>query len=70
MVATATRTLLENLDRIPDEGGRTKVAIICFDVALYFFSMTVSGRLVSPKMSLMRSAAWLLGVVYARSIRH
>lgn len=40
MVATATRTLLENLDRIPDEGGRTKVAIICFDVALYFFSMT------------------------------
>jgi protein transport protein SEC24 len=39
MVATATRTLLENLDRIPDEGDRTKIAIICFDVALYFFSM-------------------------------
>lgn len=39
MVATATRTLLENLDRIPDEGGRTKVAIVCFDVSLYFFSM-------------------------------
>ncbi|TFK38134.1 protein transporter SEC24 [Crucibulum laeve] len=39
MVATATRTILENLDRIPDEDGRTKVAIICFDVSLYFFSV-------------------------------
>ena len=41
MVATATRTILENLDRIPDEDGRTKVAIICYDVSLYFFSLTV-----------------------------
>ena len=41
MVATATRTILENLDRIPDEDGRTKVAIICFDVSLYFFSLPV-----------------------------
>ena len=41
MVATATRTILENLDRIPDENGRTKVAIIAFDVSLYFFSMPV-----------------------------
>ncbi|KAF8637917.1 hypothetical protein AX17_002539 [Amanita inopinata Kibby_2008] len=39
MVATATRTLLENLDRIPDEDERTKVAIICYDTSLYFFSM-------------------------------
>ncbi|KAG6916743.1 hypothetical protein DXG01_005563 [Tephrocybe rancida] len=39
MVATATRTLLENLDRIPDEDERTKVAIICYDVSLYFFSL-------------------------------
>ncbi|THG96981.1 hypothetical protein EW026_g4949 [Hermanssonia centrifuga] len=39
MVATATRTILENLDRIPDENGRTKVAIIAFDVSMYFFSM-------------------------------
>ncbi|KAF8802254.1 hypothetical protein BYT27DRAFT_7113454 [Phlegmacium glaucopus] len=39
MVATATRTILENLDRIPDEDERTKVAIICYDVSLYFFSM-------------------------------
>lgn len=39
MVATATRTIKENLDRIPDEDGRTKVAIICFDTSLYFFSL-------------------------------
>jgi len=41
MVATATRTILENLDRIPDEDERTKVAIICYDVSLYFFSLPV-----------------------------
>ncbi|TFK26550.1 protein transporter SEC24 [Coprinopsis marcescibilis] len=39
MVATATRTIRENLERIPDEDGRTKVAIVCFDTSLYFFSM-------------------------------
>lgn len=42
MVATATRALLENLDRIPDEDERTKIAIICYDVSLYFFSLPVS----------------------------
>ncbi|KAH9939470.1 protein transporter SEC24 [Amylocystis lapponica] len=40
MVATATRTILENLDRIPNEDARTKVAIVAFDVSLYFFSMS------------------------------
>ncbi|KXN89326.1 Protein transport protein SEC24 [Leucoagaricus sp. SymC.cos] len=39
MVATATRTILESLDRIPDEDQRTKVAIICYDTSLYFFSL-------------------------------
>ncbi|TFK72080.1 CPII coat sec24 protein [Pluteus cervinus] len=39
MVATATRTILENLERIPDEEGRTKVSIICYDTSLYFFSI-------------------------------
>jgi protein transport protein SEC24 len=43
MVATATRTILENLDRIPNEDDRTKIGIVCFDVSLYFFSMPVSG---------------------------
>lgn len=40
MVATATRTILESLDRIPNEDNRTKISIIAFDVALYFFSLT------------------------------
>lgn len=39
MVGTATRTILECLDRIPNEEGRTKVSIIAFDSALYFFSI-------------------------------
>jgi len=47
MVATATRTILENLDRIPDEGERTKIAIICYDVSLYFFSLPVSLPILS-----------------------
>ncbi len=41
MVATATRTILENLDRIPDENSRTKVGIVAFDTSLYFFSLPV-----------------------------
>lgn len=45
MVATATRTILENLDRIPNEDNRTKIAIVCFDVSLYFFSMPVRSSL-------------------------
>ncbi|KAG0695921.1 Sec23/Sec24 trunk domain-containing protein [Suillus ampliporus] len=39
MVATATRSILENLDRIPNEDERTKIAIIAYDTSLYFFSM-------------------------------
>ncbi|KAI0631186.1 protein transporter SEC24 [Trametes polyzona] len=39
MVATATRTILENLDRIPNEDNRTKVAFIAFDTSLHFFSL-------------------------------
>ncbi|CAK5261800.1 unnamed protein product [Mycena citricolor] len=39
MVATATRALLENLDRIPNDENMTKIGIICYDVSLYFFSM-------------------------------
>ncbi|KAI0252493.1 protein transporter SEC24 [Lactifluus subvellereus] len=40
MVATATRTILENLDRLPNEDQRTKVAIIAYDTSIYFFSMS------------------------------
>ncbi|KAN0084376.1 Sec23/Sec24 trunk domain containing protein [Tylopilus felleus] len=39
MVATAMRTILENLDRIPNDDDRTKVAFVAFDTSLYFFSM-------------------------------
>lgn len=39
MVATATRTIMENLDRIPNEDERTKIAIVAYDTSLYFFSM-------------------------------
>ena len=46
MVATATRTILENLDRIPNEDSRTKVAFIAFDVSLHFFSLPVSPHLI------------------------
>ena len=42
MVATATRTLLENLDRIPNEDDRARVSILAFDTSLYFFSIQVS----------------------------
>jgi protein transport protein SEC24 len=42
MVATATRTILENLDRLPNEDQRTKIAIIAYDTSVYFFSMSVS----------------------------
>ncbi|KDQ09348.1 hypothetical protein BOTBODRAFT_179058 [Botryobasidium botryosum FD-172 SS1] len=43
MVATATRTILESLDRLPNADNRTKVAIIAFDVALHFFSIPPGG---------------------------
>lgn len=39
MLATATRTILESLDRLPNADNRTKVAIIGFDTALHFFSV-------------------------------
>jgi protein transport protein SEC24 len=42
MVATATRTILENLGRLPNEDQRTKIAIIAYDTSVYFFSMSVS----------------------------
>ncbi|QSL64461.1 hypothetical protein MERGE_001762 [Pneumocystis wakefieldiae] len=40
MVATATRTILESLDRIPNRDQRTKVGFIGVDSALHFFSIS------------------------------
>ncbi|KAH8112300.1 hypothetical protein DFH11DRAFT_1787201 [Phellopilus nigrolimitatus] len=39
IAATACRSLLESLDRIPNDDNRTKIAIIAFDVTLYCFTM-------------------------------
>ena len=41
MVATAARTLLESLDRLPNEDSRTKIAIIGVDSCLHFFTLAV-----------------------------
>jgi protein transport protein SEC24 len=48
MLATATRTILESLDRLPNADDRTKIAIIGFDVALYFFSIPVGLHTPNP----------------------
>lgn len=42
MLATAARTILESLDRLPNEDGRTKVALIAVDTSLHFFCLPVS----------------------------
>ncbi|GAA5962109.1 hypothetical protein JCM8115_002919 [Rhodotorula mucilaginosa] len=39
MVATAARTLLESLDRIPNADDRTKISLICVDSCLHFFTL-------------------------------
>ncbi|KAJ6478153.1 protein transporter SEC24 [Mycena vitilis] len=39
MFLTAIRTISENLDNLPNGKVRTRVAILCYDVSLYFFSM-------------------------------
>lgn len=42
MVATAARTILESLDRIPNDDNRTKVSVIAVDTVMHFFCLTVS----------------------------
>lgn len=39
MVATAARTILETLPKLPNANDRAKVAIIGFDTSLHFFSL-------------------------------
>ena len=72
MVATATRTILENLDRIPDEDERTKVAIICYDTSLYFFSMPVGVilQIIISSVLTCFGVAWDVRVFNARCVRH
>lgn len=40
LLHTAASTILASLDRIPNKGQRTKVAVIGFDTQLHFFRMT------------------------------
>ncbi|CAD6886462.1 unnamed protein product [Tilletia caries] len=47
MVATAARTLLESLDRLPNEDSRTKIAIIGVDTSLHFFCLPARAGLES-----------------------
>lgn len=39
MVATAAKTILDSLDRIPNDGDRTKVGFITVDSVLHFYSL-------------------------------
>lgn len=39
MVATAARTILDSLDRIPNEEKRTRVAFITVDSSLHFYNL-------------------------------
>ncbi|KAK9711638.1 COPII subunit [Basidiobolus ranarum] len=48
MVATAARTILESLDRIPDEEKRAKVGFITYDSALHFYNL--NNELSEPQM--------------------
>ncbi|CCH62187.1 hypothetical protein TBLA_0G02480 [Henningerozyma blattae CBS 6284] len=38
-VATATRTLLESLDSIPNRDQRTRISILCVDNSIHYFSI-------------------------------
>ena len=38
MVATATRTIMDTLDQLPNSEGRTRVGIITYDSALHFYN--------------------------------
>ncbi|ORZ09707.1 protein transporter SEC24 [Lobosporangium transversale] len=45
MVATAATTILESLDRIPNDEGRTKIGIITVDSSIHFYNLnTPSGE--------------------------
>ncbi|GAB5591350.1 COPII subunit [Umbelopsis nana] len=50
MVATAARTILDSLDRIPNEENRTKVAFITVDSSLHFYNL--NAELSEPQMLL------------------
>ncbi|RUS18929.1 hypothetical protein BC937DRAFT_88161 [Endogone sp. FLAS-F59071] len=48
MVATAARTILDSLDRLPNEESRTKVGLITVDGSLHFYNLNAG--LTDPQM--------------------
>ena len=48
MLATAARTILDSLDRLPNNESRTRVGIITVDSALHFYNL--NGKLAEPQM--------------------
>lgn len=42
MLAITAKTILENLDRIPNQDNRVKVAFITFDSSVHFYKLSVS----------------------------
>lgn len=69
MVATAARTMLESLDRIPNDDDRTRISLIAVDSNLHFFFMPV--RVSTLKVCLACSQltyhflAWCNRAIYA-----
>lgn len=48
MVATAARTILDSLDRLPNQENRTKVGVITVDSSLHFYNL--NSKLTEPQM--------------------
>ncbi|KAF9346231.1 COPII subunit [Mortierella sp. AD094] len=48
MVATAATTILESLDRIPNDEGRTKIGIITVDSSIHFYNLNTASQ--EPQM--------------------
>ncbi|KAF9171734.1 COPII subunit [Mortierella sp. AD010] len=48
MVATAATTILESLDRIPNDEGRTKIGIITVDTSIHFYNLNTASQ--EPQM--------------------
>ncbi|KAF8975060.1 COPII subunit, partial [Entomortierella lignicola] len=48
MVATAATTILESLDRIPNDEGRTKIGIITVDSSIHFYNLNTISQ--EPQM--------------------
>jgi protein transport protein SEC24 len=48
MVATAARTILDSLDRLPNNESRTRIGLITVDSSLHFYNL--NANLTEPQM--------------------